>query len=106
MGDIFLKRGTAILDALTNDADPWAAVQEVKAWEEEGESEEIVDGLHEAIIDEDLFYRVQDILNKKSPSIISSKSKKFFLKGFLTISLNFTWGKISVKQFVWMQKRF
>ena len=35
MNDEFLNLGMAILDALTNDADPAAAVRQAKAWEKE-----------------------------------------------------------------------
>ena len=51
-----------------------------------GEPEQIVEGQHEAIIDEDTFYKVQDILSgkrKHTPKVGKSANPDLFLRKFL-----------------------
>lgn len=49
------------------------------------EVEEIVEGIHEAIIDETLFYRVQDVLNNRRPKFpaVYKRQERFPLRGHL-----------------------
>ena len=51
-----------------------------------GEAEKLVDGLHEPLISEDTFYKVQDILNgrkRKSPKLSKPQDPMLFLRKFL-----------------------
>ena len=59
----------------------------IKAWKKE--EEEIVEGLHEAIIEEDLFYHVQKILNSRNRLLGKTKVKHidFPLRGHLECNI-------------------
>lgn len=48
-----------------------------------GEPEEIVNGLHEPLVDEGTFYRVQDIISGKRQRIVTRVSEEMPLRGFL-----------------------
>ena len=50
------------------------------------EKEQIIDGIHKAIIDEDTFYKVQDIINgkrKKSPKLSKAINPDLYLRKYL-----------------------
>jgi site-specific DNA recombinase len=79
--DVTLSK-QGVIDLLRNTA--YIAKNKLKAWK--NEPEEIVNALHEPLIEEDVFFLCQDILNgkKKKLTRLNIRQENFPLRGFLT----------------------